>query len=221
MWDWLLLFMEIMLINVVLSGDNAVVIAMASKNLPPEQRRQAVWWGAFGAIALRIVLTIAAVYILDVPYIHTLGALLLLWIAIKLLTDEEGHSNVTQASTLGRAVWTIIVADFVMSLDNVLAIAAKAEGDKAVIILGIGLSVPIIIWGSTLVMNLLKKFPVLVYLGAAILGFTAGEMMLADEAVYHRIFGNLNTHILPLAGAALVILCGLIKRLLPSRLREN
>ncbi|MGF7031979.1 YjbE family integral membrane protein [Paenibacillus mucilaginosus] len=221
MWDWLLLFMEIMLINIVLSGDNAVVIALASKNLPAEQRRQAVWWGAFGAIALRIVLTIAAVYILGVPYIHTLGALLLLWIAIKLLTDDEEHANVKEASTLGRAIWTIIVADFVMSLDNVLAIAAKAEGDKAVIILGIGLSVPIIIWGSTVVMKLLKKFPLLVYLGAGILGYTAGEMVIADEAVYHRVFGDLEPHILPLTAALLVIGCGLAKRLLPSRLRET
>ncbi|MDR6551344.1 TerC family protein [Paenibacillus qinlingensis] len=181
MIDALLLFLQIMLINIVLSGDNAVVIALASKNLPLEQRKLAIWWGAFGAIALRLVLTLVAVSLLSVPFIQAGGSILLLWIAIKLLTDEEGHSNVKEASTLGKAIWTIIVADFVMSLDNVLAIAAKGNGNNTVIILGIGLSIPIIIWGSTLVMNLLQKYPILVFIGAGILGYTAGEMFVKDE----------------------------------------
>ncbi len=157
LWDNIVLFLEIMLINIVLSGDNAVVIALASKNLPVAQRKQAIWWGAFGAIALRVLLTLAAVYVLDIPYIQGIGSLLLLWIAIKLLIDEDGHSDVKEASTLGKAISTIILADFVMSLDNVLAIAAKAKGEVGVIILGIGLSIPIIIWGSNLVVTLLKK----------------------------------------------------------------
>lgn len=212
MLDWLLLFLEIMLINVVLSGDNAVVIALASKNLPVAQRKQAIWWGAFGAIGLRVVLTIIAVYILKIPFIQAAGSLLLLWIAIKLLIDEEGHSDVREATTLGRAVWTIIVADFIMSLDNVLAIAAKAEGDIAVIILGIGLSVPIIIWGSTLVMKLLKKFPILVYLGAGILGYTAGEMFTADTIVYEKLLGQTPHSVVPVVTTAIVIAAGLVKK---------
>jgi YjbE family integral membrane protein len=181
MIDALFLFLQIMLINIVLSGDNAVVIALASKNLPLEQRKLAIWWGAFGAIALRLVLTLVAVSLLTIPFIQAGGSILLLWIAIKLLTDEDGHSNVKEASTLGKAIWTIIVADFVMSLDNVLAIAAKGNGNNTVIILGIGLSIPIIIWGSTLVMNLLQKYPILVFIGAGILGYTAGEMFVKDE----------------------------------------
>ncbi|CAN7493678.1 TerC family protein [Paenibacillus sp. LjRoot56] len=181
MIEALLLFLQIMLINIVLSGDNAVVIALASKNLPLEQRKLAIWWGAFGAIALRLILTLVAVSLLSIPFIQAGGSILLLWIAIKLLTDEEGHSNVKEASTLGKAIWTIIVADFVMSLDNVLAIAAKGNGNNTVIILGIGLSIPIIIWGSTLVMNLLQKYPILVFIGAGILGYTAGEMFVKDE----------------------------------------
>lgn len=181
MIDALFLFLQIMLINIVLSGDNAVVIALASKNLPLEQRKLAIWWGAFGAIALRLILTLVAVSLLSVPFIQAGGSILLLWIAIKLLTEEEGHSNVKEASTLGKAIWTIIVADFVMSLDNVLAIAAKGNGNNTVIILGIGLSIPIIIWGSTLVMNLLQKYPILVFIGAGILGYTAGEMFVKDE----------------------------------------
>ncbi|PZE22677.1 TerC family protein [Paenibacillus xerothermodurans] len=213
MLEWLLLFLQIMLINIVLSGDNAVVIALASKNLPLHQRRQAIWWGAFGAIALRLILTVIAVYILTVPYIQAAGSLLLMWIAIKLLTDEEGHSHVKEAATLGKAVWTIIVADFVMSLDNVLAIAAKADNNLTVIILGIGLSVPIIIWGSTAVMGLLNKFPILVYLGAAILGYTAGEMLVKDAVVADMLLSDVPHWIVPVVASVIVIAAGLLKKI--------
>ncbi|UJF35097.1 TerC family protein [Paenibacillus hexagrammi] len=218
MWDQLLLFLQIMLINIVLSGDNAVVIALASKNLPVEQRNKAVWWGAFGAIALRLVLTVVAVSVLSIPYIQAGGSILLLWIAVKLLTDDDSHSNVKEASTLGKAIWTIIVADFVMSLDNVLAIAAKGQGNMTVIILGIGLSIPIIIWGSTLVMNLLHKFPILVYIGAGILGYTSGEMFVQDDKMidlflYHNEY--LHT-IIPIATTIVVIAAGLLVKLVRS-----
>lgn len=212
MWDWFVLFLEIMLINIVLSGDNAVVIALASRNLPVSQRKQAIWWGAFGAIGLRVVLTIIAVYILDIPFIQSAGSLLLLWIAVKLLIDDEGHADVKEASTLGKAIWTIIVADFVMSLDNVLAIAAKAEGEIGVIILGIGLSIPIIIWGSNLVVNMLKKFPILVYIGAGILGYTSGEMFLADTRVSEAILHGVPHYIVPVVTTVIVIGAGLLKR---------
>lgn len=214
--DSIVLFLEIMLINIVLSGDNAVVIALASKNLPLSQRKQAIWWGAFGAIALRVVLTIAAVHVLDIPYIQGIGSMLLLWIAIKLLLDEEGHSNVKEASTLGKAISTIILADFVMSLDNVLAIAAKAKGEIGVIILGIGLSIPIIIWGSNLVVTLLKKFPVLVFLGAGILGYTAGEMFMSDREVSQLVLGDVPHYVLPIVTTVIVLFSGLLKKLIPK-----
>lgn len=210
--DNFILFLEIMLINIVLSGDNAVVIALASKNLPVEQRKKAIWWGAFGAIALRLLLTIVAVAVLKFPYIQAIGSLLLIWIAVKLLIDDEGDSHIREAATLGKAIGTIILADFVMSLDNVLAIAAKANGNLPVIILGIGLSIPIIIWGSTLVMNLLQKFPILVYIGAGILGYTAGEMLLKDEKIGMYLgHGALHTF-LPIFAAVFVIAAGLIKK---------
>ncbi|MFB6363769.1 TerC family protein [Paenibacillus elgii] len=212
MLDWFILFLQIMLINIVLSGDNAVVIALASKNLPLHQRKQAIWWGAFGAIALRVVLTVIAVYILKVPFIQALGSVLLLWIAIKLLIDEEDHSNVKQAATLGKAVRTIILADFVMSLDNVLAIAAKAKGEVGVIILGIGLSIPIIVWGSTLVVNLLKRYPIFVYLGAGILGYTAGEMFIADEELATRLLGDISHYVLPIVTTLIVLASGVLKK---------
>ncbi|PYI51736.1 TerC family protein [Paenibacillus flagellatus] len=212
MLDWFLLFLQIMLINIVLSGDNAVVIALASKNLPLHQRKQAIWWGAFGAIGLRLVLTVVAVYLLTVPYIQAAGSLLLLWIAVKLLADDDSHAHVKEASSLGKAIWTIIVADFVMSLDNVLAIAAKAEGNIPVIILGIGLSIPIIIWGSTLVMNLLNRFPILVYAGAGILGYTSGEMFVSDEKMQQYVLHHNNTAhwVIPVVTTVFVILAGFI-----------
>jgi YjbE family integral membrane protein len=217
MLEWFLLFLQIILINIVLSGDNAVVIALASKNLPLDQRKKAIWWGAFGAIALRLILTAVAVSILRVPYIQAAGSFLLLWIAIKLLIDDDSHSNVKEASTLGKAIWTIIVADFVMSLDNVLAIAAKANDDLTVVILGIALSIPIIIWGSTMVMKLLHKYPILVYLGAGILGYTAGEMFVKDDKMQQYVLGEIPHIIIPIATTVIVIAAGLIKKLIVSR----
>ncbi|KRE90398.1 hypothetical protein ASG89_08870 [Paenibacillus sp. Soil766] len=214
MIDALLLFLQIMLINIVLSGDNAVVIALASKNLPLEQRKLAIWWGAFGAIALRLILTLVAVSLLSIPFIQAGGSILLLWIAVKLLTDEDGHSNVKEAATLGKAIWTIIVADFVMSLDNVLAIAAKGNGNNTVIILGIGLSIPIIIWGSTLVMNLLQKYPILVFIGAGILGYTAGEMFVKDEKMIDWLLHDYEfLHVwIPVMATIVVIAAGAIAK---------
>ncbi|QGR00072.1 TerC family protein [Paenibacillus psychroresistens] len=209
-----------MLINIVLSGDNAVVIALASKNLPIEQRQKAIWWGAFGAIALRLVLTIVAVQLLELPYIQAGGSILLLWIAIKLLIDDEGEANVREASTLGKAIWTIILADFVMSLDNVLAIAAKAENNLLVIILGIGLSIPIIIWGSTLVMKLLHKYPIFVYLGAGILGYTAGEMFVNEKKIMDHFHSEALHWIIPVVTTLIVLAAGIIKKLTSNKVKK-
>ncbi|WP_442604409.1 TerC family protein [Paenibacillus sp. KN14-4R] len=213
MWDSLILFLKIMLINLILSGDNAVVIAMACKNLPTSQRKQAIWWGTFGAIALRLLLTLVAVTVLSIPYIQALGSIFLLWIAIKLLIDDGDHSDIRGASTLGKAVWTIIVADLVMSLDNVLAIAATAQNNVGMVILGITLSIPLIIWGSTLVMKLLNRFPILVFLGAGILGFTAGDMFVSDEKMQMYVLHDLPEWIIPVATTAIVIVAGVIKKM--------
>ncbi|WP_238392582.1 TerC family protein [Paenibacillus antri] len=210
----LFLIVKIIMVNIVLSGDNAVVIAMASKNLPAAQRAKAVWWGAVGAVALRIVLTVAAVFLLKIPMIQLLGSLLLMYIAVKLLLDDEGHEDIKSAATLGAAVWTIIVADFVMSLDNVLAIAAIAEGNWLLIVIGILISIPLIVWGSTFVMNLLHKYPVLIYIGAGILGFTAGEMFLKDPTAARWIGTESQAvhWLLPAAAAAVVVAAGLWKK---------
>lgn len=215
MVEWLLLFLQIMMINIVLSGDNAVVIAMASRNLPLHQRKKAVWWGVFGAIALRLILTVVAVTLLRIPYIQALGSFLLLWIAVKLLIDDHSHAKIRQASTLGKAIWTIIIADFVMSLDNVLAIAAKANNNMTIVILGIGLSIPIIIWGSSLVMGLLRKYPIFIYLGAGVLGYTAGEMFIHDQKVIEYILssGPMLQWLIPIFTTTGVIIIGLISKM--------
>jgi YjbE family integral membrane protein len=209
-----LLFIKIMIINIVLSGDNAVVIAMASKNLPIHQRRKAVAWGSFGAVILRLLLTVGAVYLLEVPYIQAVGSVLLLYIAIKLLVEDSGDKHIREATSLIGAVRTIIIADFIMSLDNVLAIAAVAKGNTVLIIVGIGLSIPLIIWGSTIIMKLLDRYPIFIYLGAAILGYTAGEMILNDQKVGHFLeqLNNDLQWIIPIGGAIVVIASGLIKR---------
>jgi len=185
--DSLLIFIQIMFINVLLSGDNAVVIALASQQLPPEQRRKAVWWGAFAAIGLRCLLTLVAITLLKIPYLQAAGALLLFLIAVKLVTDAASPSaqthHVRKSSSLAEAIRTIVVADFIMSLDNVLAIAAVAEGEPVMIMLGIALSIPIIIWGSQLLGRLLKRFPPLVYAGGGLLGYAAGEMLVHDPGL--------------------------------------
>jgi len=212
MWESIFLFFQILIVNIVLSGDNAVVIAMASKNLPAVQRTQAIWWGAFGAIGLRLILTLVAVSILGIPYIQAVGSILLMWIAVKLLIEDDSGRNIAVASSLGKAVRTIILADFIMSLDNVLAIAAMAKNDLAIIILGISLSIPLIIWGSNVVMKLLHRFPIFVFLGAGILGYTAGEMFTNDIKVAPYIDQYVPHWLIPIAGGVFVIIIGLIKK---------
>lgn len=210
----LLLLGEILMINLVLSGDNAMVIAMASKDLPEKHRKIAVWWGAAGAVILRCVLTFVAVLLLKIPYIQAGGGILLLWIAFKLLLEEEEDLRVAEVSSVWKSIRTILVADFIMSLDNVLAIAGLAKGDLALIVIGIALSIPIVVWGSGLIVGWLHRFPVLVFIGAYILAFTAGDMMLQDAKLGTMLSFLLpSTHsILPIALGILVVATGAIKR---------
>ncbi|WP_339797978.1 TerC family protein [Paenibacillus sp. FSL R5-0744] len=210
----LLLLGEILMINLVLSGDNAMVIAMASKDLPEKHRKIAVWWGAAGAVILRCLLTFVAVLLLKIPYIQAGGGILLLWIAFKLLLEEEEDLRVAETSSVWKSIRTILVADFIMSLDNVLAIAGLAKGDLALIAIGIALSIPIVVWGSGLIVGWLHRFPILVFIGAYILAFTAGDMMLQDAKLGTMLSFLLpSTHsILPIALGILVVVTGAIKR---------
>jgi len=192
---------SIILANIVLSGDNAVVIAMAARSLPAHQQKKAIFWGSAAAIVMRIVLTLIAVEMLKWPYLKIVGALLLLYIGISLLSedgeDEDGHKEI---GTMAAAIRTILVADLVMSLDNVLAVAAAAKGNTALLVIGLAVSIPLIIFGSTLLLKVMERFPIIITLGAALLGFLAGEMLLTDPAVTAR-FGELSHEIVNGAGA--------------------
>ncbi|MCW5666418.1 MAG: YjbE family putative metal transport protein [Piscinibacter sp.] len=175
---------QIILIDILLGGDNAVVIALACRKLPPEQRAKGVMWGVVGAVGARVVLIFFALQLLALPYLKAVGALLLLWIGIKLMLpeDEEGHGKLEGGSTLWSAVRTVIVADAVMSLDNVIAVAAAADGHLGLVVFGILVSVPIIVWGSKFVLLLIDRFPLVVVFGAALLGWIAGGMLVGDVA---------------------------------------
>jgi YjbE family integral membrane protein len=185
---WGALF-QIVLIDILLGGDNAVVIALACRNLDHKQRIKGILWGTVGAIILRVLLIFFALTLLDIPFLKLAGAAMLFWIGLKLLVPDEGdHGNVQAGSSVWSAVKTILIADFVMSLDNVIAIAGAAQNTQAdhqmvYVIFGLLLSVPIIIWGSTLVLKLIDRFPVLITLGAALLGWIAGGMLVTDIAV--------------------------------------
>ncbi|WP_281252331.1 TerC family protein [Sporomusa malonica] len=172
-----------MMVNIVLSGDNAVVIAMASRCLPPKQQKMAILWGSAGAIGLRVILTIAAVVLLKIPYLQFIGGLLLVWIGVKLLVEDDHCENIDASDSLWTAIKTIIIADIVMSLDNTLAIAAIAEGDYLLLALGLGLSIPLIIFGSKILVILMDRFPIIVYAGAALIAWTAGVMINKDPAI--------------------------------------
>lgn len=174
---------QIILINIVLSGDNAVVIAMASRSLPPAQQRKAILFGSVGAIVLRVVLTFFAVYLLTLPYLKLVGAALLLWIGIGLMKSDDDEENLAGHSSLAAAIKTIVVADLVMSLDNVIGVAAAAKGNVALLVFGLVISIPLIIFGSTLILKLMGRFPVIITLGAGLLGWVAGEMAMTDPAI--------------------------------------
>ncbi|WP_028080810.1 TerC family protein [Solimonas soli] len=209
--DLLFTVLQIIAIDILLGGDNAVVIALACRRLPRELRNQGIFWGVFGAIALRVTLVFFALELLALPWLRIVGSLLLLWIGIKLLRPQrDAHADIPASTHLLGAIRTIIIADAVMSLDNVVAVAGAADGQIALVAAGILISVPIIVWGSKLVLRLMDRLPIVITLGAALLGWIAGEMWIEDRAVLRR-FGEL-AHWLhwpsSLLGAGLVIAIG-------------
>jgi YjbE family integral membrane protein len=200
---------QIILINIVLSGDNAVVIAMASRSLPKQQQRQAILFGSIGAIVLRIVLTFFAVYLLTQPYLKLAGAALLLWIGVGLLKGGEGEENLEGHSNLVAAIRTIVMADLVMSLDNVIGVAAAAKGNVPLLVFGLVISIPLIIFGSAIILKLMTRFPVIITLGAALLGWVAGEMAISDPSIAAWTERHHALHtVVPALGAVLVVVVG-------------
>lgn len=220
---------QIIMIDILLGGDNAVVIALACRKLPPAQRRKGILWGTAGAIALRVVLIVFALALLSIPYLKVVGAALLLWIGVKLLApdDEDDHGNIESSDKLWSAVKTVIVADLVMSIDNVIAIAGAAEGAGSahkipLVVFGLLVSIPVIVWGSQMVIKLMERFPVIIVLGGMLLGWIAGTMVVTDpgltpyfptdvavegKAAHVSAWVNYGAGI---AGAALVLLVGSI-----------
>jgi len=170
-------------VNIILSGDNAVVIALAARSLPPKQQKLAIFWGAGAAIVLRIVLTLFAVALLALPWLKLIGSVLLFWIGIKLLVPEDDGADVAASEHLLTAIKTILIADLVMSLDNVIAVAAAAQGSVILLVLGLAISIPLVIFGATLLVKAMERYPVIITIGAGLIGFVAGEMLVADLAL--------------------------------------
>lgn len=210
--------LKIVWADILLSGDNAVVIALATRKLPPKQQRQAIVGGAAAAILMRVMLALFAIQLLQLPWLKLVGAALLVWIGVKLMSHADEEAEVGEVSGFWPAVRTILLADLAMSLDNVVAIAAAASAAAApmrpvLLLIGLGLSIPLIIFGSTLLLKLMQRFPVIITLGAALLGFVAGEMAVTDAALH----GWFHTHLhdlgytVGIAGAVLVVSIGLMR----------
>jgi YjbE family integral membrane protein len=202
---------QIIMIDILLGGDNAVVIALASRRLPVHQRNKAIFWGVFAAIALRVILIFFALQLLKVPYLKIVGGVLLIWIGVKLLIPEdEGEHEIDASTNLWGAVKTIVIADAVMSLDNVIAIAAASKDSLTLVIFGLVVSVPIIVWGSKLVLKLMDRFPVVILFGAGLLGWIAGDMVVGDIVTKDWVNANAAWlhHGAPVIGALLVVAVG-------------
>lgn len=207
---------QIVMIDILLGGDNAVVIALACRNLPPALRTKGIVWGTMGAIALRVVLIFFAMSLLNLPYLKLIGAVLLLWIGVKLLVpDDDEHGNLEASDKLLGAIKTIIVADFVMSVDNVIGIAGAAHGadheghQMVLVIFGLLVSIPIIVWGSTLVLRLMDRFPLIITAGGMLLGWIAGTLAIGDPAVQRFVPDNdFNHYVAAVVGALLVLALG-------------
>lgn len=197
---------RILVVNLVLSGDNAIVIAMCSRALPEHQQTKAILWGSGGAICLRFALTLIAVYLLEMPYLQFIGGMMLLWIGVKLLKAEDEPSAANGDENFWNAVRTIIIADLVMSLDNTLAIAAIAKGNIPVLAVGLAISIPIIIFGSRVLMSVMNRYPILTYGGAAIIAWSAGDLIIRDQKI-----GTLLLNYIPgllIQGVAVAIVLG-------------
>jgi YjbE family integral membrane protein len=207
--------LKIIGVNIILSGDNAVVIALAARSLKGKQQKLAIFWGSGAAIVLRVVLTIFAVQLLQYPWLKIIGAVLLLYIGIKLLLPEDGEENIAGHDNLLAAIKTILIADLVMSVDNVIAVAAAADAAPAefkltLLILGLAISIPLIIFASTMLMKLMERWPVIITLGAALLGFVAGQMAITDpvDALWVKHNAPWMEYVVPALSAVLVVVIG-------------
>ena len=209
--DFWFAVLKIIGIDIVLSGDNAVVIALAARSLPPRHQKLAIFWGTGAAIVLRLTLIFFALALLKLPFLKLIGAILLLWIGMKLLVDNDGDGHTISAgSTLLAAIRTIVIADAVMSVDNVVAVAAAAKGNFGLAMFGIALSIPIIIFTSQILIKVMERYPVIIVIGAALLGFVAGEMAWTDPVLKEYVSGfpRWGEYVAGVVGAAMVVGAG-------------
>ena len=177
--EFLTALLSIIVIDLVLAGDNAILIGLAARKLPKDQQKKVILWGAIGAIVIRTIATLLVVYLLEIPGLHLIGGILLVWIAYKLLVEEEEH-DVKAADSLWGAIKTIIIADALMGLDNVLAVAGASHGNFLLVMIGLLVSIPVVMWGSTMILRLIERYPVIVTIGAGILGWTASKMIVGE-----------------------------------------
>ena len=210
----LISILQIIAIDIILGGDNAIVIALACKNLPEKQRKLGIFYGALGAIILRVIMVFFASTLLLISGLKIIAGILLLWIGVKLILDshQENTINVSQESNLLGAIKTIIIADFIMSLDNSVAIAAAADGNIYLVIFGLLLSVPIIIWGSNIILKFIDKYPIIIFIGSALLGWIAGGMIQTDILISDYTNNLEVQNFLPLIGSLFVVIYALIFR---------
>jgi len=208
--DFWIGLLKIVWINIILSGDNAVVIALAARSLPPAQQKRAILLGSGAAVVLRIALTVVAAKLLTLPFLQVAGGLLLLWIGVQLLGDEEdGEGSGKEPGSMAAAVRTILLADLVMSLDNVIAVAAAAEGNMALLVCGLVISIPLVVFGSTLMIKLMERFPIIVMLGAGLIGWVGGETIVSDTSLREVLEANPWLHYAgAIAGAVFVVVVG-------------
>ena len=219
--DFWIGLVKIIWINIILSGDNAVVIAMAARTLPPHQQNRAVVFGSAAAVVLRVLLTVVAAQLLALSYLQIVGGLLLLWIGVQLLGDEdEGEEGgARHHGSLMVAIRTILIADLIMSLDNIIAVAAAAKGSLLLLILGLAISIPLVIFGSTLIIKLMERFPAIVVIGAALIGWVGGEAIVSDNVLKGTLAANPWLHYAgPAMGAAFVVGLG---KLIQARARRQ
>jgi len=212
--------LKIIGVNIVLSGDNAVVIALAARSLQPKQQKQAIFWGSGAAIVLRIVLTLFAVALLELPWLKLIGSVLLLWIGVKLLIPEDDGDNIESSNDLMVAIRVILIADLVMSLDNVIAVAAAAGGHWGLLIIGLAISIPLVIFGATLLLKVMERWPIIITIGAGLLGFVAGEMAWEDKGIagFTSQFAPMTKYVVAAIGAIFVVGLG---RILAGRTLKN
>lgn len=211
--EFITALLSIVVIDLVLAGDNAIVIGMAARNLPKQNQKKVIIWGTVGAIVVRSVLTLIVVWLLMVPGLRLIGGLLLVWIAYKLLIEEKNDDNIKAGTSIWAAIRTIIIADTAMGLDNVLAVAGAAQGHFILVILGLLISIPIVVWGSTLILRLMDRYPFIIFIGAGVLAWTSSKMIV-EEPFIHGFFADhiVIKYLFEIVVVALVIAAGVLTK---------